>query len=47
VVEAVEALLRPGGLFLLGHTETLSAVRTGLRMVRPSVFRLPPGRPGR
>jgi chemotaxis protein methyltransferase CheR len=43
VVESIEALLRPGGLFLLGHTETLNNVRTGLRMARPSVFRLPPG----
>ena len=43
VVESIEALLRPGGLFLLGHTETLNAIRTNLRMVRPSVFRLSAG----
>lgn len=42
VVEAVEGLLRPGGLLVLGHTETLSAIRTGLRPVRPSVYRKPP-----
>ncbi len=41
VMEAIEGLLRPGGLFLLGHTETLTGIRTRLRMVRPSVFRKP------
>jgi chemotaxis protein methyltransferase CheR len=43
VVEALEGLLRPGGLFVLGHTETLNGIRSGLRMVRPSVFRRPAG----
>jgi chemotaxis protein methyltransferase CheR len=47
VVEAIERLLRPGGLFILGHTETLNGVRTRLRMVRPSVFRVPAGEGGR
>jgi chemotaxis protein methyltransferase CheR len=38
---AIEGLLRPGGLLCIGHTETLSGIRTALRMVRPSVFRKP------
>jgi chemotaxis protein methyltransferase CheR len=47
VVESIEALLRPGGLFFLGHTETLNSIHTALRMTRPSVFRLPPRETGR
>jgi chemotaxis protein methyltransferase CheR len=47
VVEAMEALLRPGGLFIVGHTETLNGIRTHLRMARPSVFRKPSDEVGR
>lgn len=43
VVEAMERLLRPGGLYILGHTETLNGIRTGLKMTRPSVFVKPGG----
>jgi len=43
VVEAMEGLLRPGGIYLLGHTETLNGIRTGMKMVRPSVFWKPRG----
>jgi chemotaxis protein methyltransferase CheR len=43
VVEAMEGLLRPGGIYILGHTETLNGIRTGLKMVRPSVFVKPSG----
>jgi chemotaxis protein methyltransferase CheR len=43
VVEAMERLLRPGGIYILGHTETLNGIRTGLKMVRPSVFVKPSG----
>ena len=39
LISGVEGLLAPGGLLCLGHTETLSGVRCGLRMERPSVFR--------
>jgi chemotaxis protein methyltransferase CheR len=40
---AVEGLMRPGGLLCIGHTETLSGIRSGLKLVRPSVFRRPVG----
>jgi chemotaxis protein methyltransferase CheR len=43
VVEAMEGLLRPGGVYALGHTETLNGIRTRLKMVRPSVFVKPGG----
>lgn len=45
LVAGVEPLLRPGGLLCLGHTETLSGLRSGLRMERPSVFRRGAGAP--
>jgi chemotaxis protein methyltransferase CheR len=41
LVAGIEALLAPGGLLCIGHTETLNGIRSGLRMVRPSVFRAP------
>ena len=41
LMSAVEGLLRPGGLLCIGHTETLSGIRTAFKMQRPSVFRRP------
>lgn len=41
IVSAIEALMRPSGLFLLGHTETLNGIATRLKMIRPSVFQKP------
>jgi chemotaxis protein methyltransferase CheR len=41
LLSAVEGLIAPGGLLCIGHTETLNGIKTRLRMVRPSVFRLP------
>ncbi len=38
VISAMERLLRPGGYLLIGHSEALSGIQVGLRMVRPSVF---------
>jgi len=38
VISGMECLLRPGGYLLIGHAEALSGVRTGLRMIRPSIF---------
>ena len=40
-VSEIERLLRPGGLFLIGHSETLQGVATHLRLVRPSVYEKP------
>jgi len=39
LIHEAERLLAPGGLFCVGHTETLSGLQTKFRMVRPSVFR--------
>ncbi|HVP37990.1 MAG TPA: CheR family methyltransferase [Candidatus Saccharimonadales bacterium] len=41
LIQEIERLLRPGGTLALGHTETLTGIRSRLRMVRPSVFVLP------
>jgi chemotaxis protein methyltransferase CheR len=38
VISGMEHLLRPGGYLIIGHAEALSGVRTGLRMIRPSIF---------
>ena len=45
LVAAIERLLRPGGLLCIGHTETLSGLRSQLRLQRPSVFRKAAARP--
>lgn len=34
-------LLRPGGYFLVSHSESLHGITTELEMVRPSIFRRP------
>ena len=41
LVAEMERLLRPGGLLMIGHTETLTGLRTLLRAERPSVYRKP------
>jgi chemotaxis protein methyltransferase CheR len=38
LVREVERLLRPGGLFIVGHAESLQGVETSLRAIRPSVY---------
>lgn len=38
VIGAIEPLIRPGGYLIIGHAEALSAAKTSLRMLRPSVF---------
>lgn len=38
LVQAVVPLLAPGGLFLLGHSETLNGIESGLRAVGPAVY---------
>lgn len=34
--------LRPGGYFFVSHSETLSGFQGALKLVRPSIYRLPP-----
>lgn len=41
LVSEIERLLRPGGLLMVGHSETLNGLKTGLSVVRPSVYRKP------
>jgi chemotaxis protein methyltransferase CheR len=44
LIGEIERLLRPGGLLMIGHAESLSAVSTGLKTVAPSVYQRPEGR---
>jgi chemotaxis protein methyltransferase CheR len=49
VVERLLALLRPGGLLLLGHAENLAGLAAGARVLIPTVYERPPetgGPPG-
>ena len=39
IVREVERLLSPGGLLLIGHSESLAGISTTLAHVRPSVYR--------
>ncbi len=41
VVRRLLTTLRPGGLFLVGHSESLNGVVDGLHCLRPSVYRKP------
>ncbi len=41
VVSRLLTLLRPGGYFLVGHSETLNGVNEDLRLVQPSVYQKP------
>jgi chemotaxis protein methyltransferase CheR len=39
VVSSLMSLLRPGGYFLVGHSETLNGVSEAVRLVQPAVYR--------
>jgi chemotaxis protein methyltransferase CheR len=39
LVSDFERLLRPGGLLVVAHSETLSGIQSGLQAVKPSVYR--------
>ena len=39
LVGEIERLLKPGGLLVIAHSETLNGVGTGLSMLKPSVYR--------
>lgn len=41
VIDRVAANLRPDGVLLIGHAETLTGLGTGLELVAPSIYRLP------
>jgi chemotaxis protein methyltransferase CheR len=41
LISEIERLLRPGGLLVVAHSETLNGIRSGLRTVKPSVYRKP------
>jgi len=38
VVSSLLSLLRPGGYFLVGHSETLNGITDALRLVQPAVY---------
>lgn len=46
LIREVERLLRDGGLLMIGHAESLTGLSTGLRQLRPSVFRKEAGKRG-
>lgn len=39
LVEKLQTLLRPGGYFIISHSETLNGLRTSLKPVQPSIYR--------
>jgi chemotaxis protein methyltransferase CheR len=39
LVSEIERLLAPGALLMIGHSETLSGIQTGLKAVRPTIYR--------
>jgi len=41
LISEFERLLRPGGLLIVGHTETLTGIRHRFSTVKPSVYRMP------
>jgi chemotaxis protein methyltransferase CheR len=41
VVARVLALLKPGGYFCIGHSETLNDISTAVQQVAPSIYRKP------
>jgi chemotaxis protein methyltransferase CheR len=41
VVERMVSLLKPGGYFLIGHSESLNEITTALTAVSPSIYRKP------
>jgi len=41
VVSRLLSLLRPGGYFLVGHSETLNGINTEVRLVQPAVYLKP------
>ncbi|WP_148861046.1 CheR family methyltransferase [Marinobacter fonticola] len=40
IVARLQAQLKPGGYFIVGHSETLNGLQAGLQAVMPSVYRM-------
>ena len=40
-IRRILPLLRPGGYFMLSHSENLNGVSDALKTVRPSIYRKP------
>jgi len=38
LISEIERLLKPGGILMIGHTETLTGINTKLKIVKPSVY---------
>jgi len=38
LIKEIERLLKPDGFLVIGHSETLAGIGTGLRVIRPSVY---------
>lgn len=38
LVEDIERLLKPGGYLMVGHSESLTGLKTGLKTVRPAIY---------
>jgi len=38
LVGEMERLLKPGGILMIGHTETLAGIQTGLKILTPSIY---------
>jgi len=45
VIARILAMLKPGGFFLVGHSETLNDLTTAVKLVAPSIYRKPPRAP--
>lgn len=43
VVRRLLAMLKRGGYFLIGHSESLNGINDELQLVAPSIFRKPGG----
>lgn len=41
LISNIEQILKPGGLLMIGHTETLTSLSHGLKVVCPSIFQKP------
>jgi chemotaxis protein methyltransferase CheR len=39
VVEAIAARMKPGGLLMIGHSETLSGITDRFQPIQPTVYR--------